>query len=130
MERILIRDARREDALVWRELRNALWPPEDHRAEIEAFFRGEMPEPLAVLLAQDERGEVVAFAELSIRSEVPGAPSGRVGYVEGLYVRPERRGLGIARQLLAASREWSREKGCGAFASDRSERFIVDPRFP
>ena len=129
MERITIRAAREADAEAWRLLRLALWPPDDHREEVAAFFRGDLAEPLVVLLAQGQDGTLVGFAELSIRAEVPGAHSDRVGYVEGLYVVPGKRGRGIARRLLAASREWARSEGCGAFASDRAERVVFDPRF-
>jgi aminoglycoside 6'-N-acetyltransferase I len=129
MERITIRAAREADAEAWRLLRVALWPPDDHREEVAAFLRGELEEPRIVLLAKIQDGTLVGFAELSIREEVPGAYSDRVGYVEGLYVVPPKRGRGIARQLLAASRKWARSEGCGAFASDRGERFVVDRRF-
>jgi len=53
-----------------------------------------------------------------------------VGYVEGMYVVPEARGLGVARALLQASRDWARAQNCTAFTSDRADRVIVDKHFP
>jgi aminoglycoside 6'-N-acetyltransferase I len=116
-------------------LRRELWPedPESHAEEIASFFAGALPEPQAVLVAQ-EGPNLIAFAELSIREDFPGLAGKRVGSVEGLdwtglYVTPAFRGCGIARTLLSASKSWARENHCDAFASDRAERIIVDPRF-
>jgi aminoglycoside 6'-N-acetyltransferase I len=105
-----------------------LWPGHDaeHREEIAAFFAGTLPEPEAVLLAEEEGSRIVAIAELSVRSDLPELDGRRVGYVEGLYVIPEVRNRGIARRLLQASREWARQQGCTGFASDRAERIVVD----
>jgi aminoglycoside 6'-N-acetyltransferase I len=129
--RIHIREVRREDAARWERLRCELWPDgaAEHAAEIESFFAGTLGEPAAGLVAEDSTGEVVGFAELSIRTELKGLESKRVGYVEGLYVRPEIRGQGVARKLMRASRNWAREQGCTAFASDRAGRIVVDRTF-
>lgn len=125
-----IRPIEPSDAATWERLRRDLWPedPESHAVEIASFFAGSLAEPQAVLVAQ-EGPNLVAFAELSIREEFPGLAGKRVGYVEGLYVTPAFRGRGIARTLLSASKSWARENHCDAFASDRAERIIVDPRF-
>lgn len=124
-----IRGITPEDAGTWSELRGDLWPGEDHRPEVDAFFRGELSEPLEVRVAEDDSGTVVGFVELSIRSEVPGTSSARVGFIEGLYVVPAHRGKGVTRMLLASAREWAYERRCEAFASDRADRFIVDRGF-
>jgi aminoglycoside 6'-N-acetyltransferase I len=125
--KVAIRSITRGDAPRWEELRCALWPGHDaeHREEIAAFFAGTLPEPEAVLLAEEEGGRIVAMAELSVRSDLPELGR-RVGYVEGLYVIPEVRNRGIARRLLQASREWARQQGCTVLASDRAERIVVD----
>jgi aminoglycoside 6'-N-acetyltransferase I len=128
---VAIRSITRGDAPRWEELRCALWPGHDaeHRQEIAAFFAGTLPEPGAVLLAEEEGGRIVAIAELSVRSDLPELDGRRVGYVEGLYVIPEVRNRGIARRLLQASREWARQQACTVFASDRAERIVVDRSF-
>jgi aminoglycoside 6'-N-acetyltransferase I len=128
---VRIRPITREDASIWERLRCALWPDggEDHAPEIAAFFCGKLKEPMAVLLAEIQGGGIAAFAELSIRTDIPGHEAKRVGYVEGLYVIPELRHQGIARQLLQACRQWAREQECVAFASDRAERIVVDRTF-
>src|SRR5262249_54259316 len=123
-----IRLAISTDAPTWARLRQDLWPEADdtHKREVEQYFRGELLEPLAVLLAKSDEGEMIGFAELSIRPDVPGCWSGHVGYLEGLYVVPERRHRGVARALVRASRDWARRQGCGEFASDRAGRFAID----
>jgi len=127
---MIVRHIRPSDAATWESMRRDLWPedPESHAAEIAAFFAGTLAEPQAVLVAQED-STLVAFAELSIRDDIPGLAGKRVGYVEGLYVLRTFRARGIARTLLAAGKSWARENHCEAFASDRAERIIVDPRF-
>ena len=128
---VQIRPVVREDAAVWEALRCAHWPDgaADHGPEIASFFAGTLPEPLAVLVAVVPSGAIVGFTELSIRTDLPGMEGTRAGYVEGLYLRPEFRGRGIARQLLRASRAWAHEQGCAAFASDRAGRLIIGANF-
>ena len=43
-----------------------------------------------------------------------------VGYLEGIYVRPEYRRQGWVRRLLEAGQDWVRSLGCREFASDCS----------
>ena len=63
-------------------------------------------------------GEVIGFAELSIRNLVDSCETDRVGYLEGLYVVPASRRRGIARALILASERWAASQGCSEFASD------------
>jgi aminoglycoside 6'-N-acetyltransferase I len=109
-------------------MRRDLWPDGagDHATEIAMFFAGSLKEPLAVLVVANPTGTIVGVAELSIRADLPGMEGKRVGYLEGLYIRPEVRHRGIVRRLLHASRNWARQQGCTAFASDRAGRIIID----
>lgn len=126
-----IRRIRPEDSELWSRLRSALWPEgqDDHAPEIAAFFAGKLPDVAEVLFAEDQRGRVVAYAELSIRTDLPTLIGKRAGYVEALYVVPEARGSGVTRALLQASRKWARQVQCDEFASDRAERVIIDHSF-
>ncbi len=96
-----------------------LWPEgaENHGPEIDRFLAGHAAEPRAVMVAA-EGGTLVGFAELSIRPCAEGCATDRVAYLEGWFVREERRGEGIGRAMLAASEDWARSSGCAEFASD------------
>ncbi len=129
---LTIRPVRPADAESWERLRGDLWPDgrADHRREIASFFAGTLAEPVAVLVGENSEGRIIALVELSIRTDLPSLVGIRTGYVEGLYVVPEKRGRGITRFLLRASVDWVRAQQCTAFASDRAGRVIIDPRFP
>jgi aminoglycoside 6'-N-acetyltransferase I len=128
---ILVRPVTAADIPIWEELRCAHWPDgaSDHAEEIAAFFAGTLEEPDAVLIAEDESHTIIAFAELSIRTDLPGLEGQRAGYVEGLYIRPAVRGGNAARRLLQESRRWARQQSCTIFASDRAERIVIDRSF-
>ncbi len=101
-------------------MRTELWPDgaADHASEIAAFFAGSASMPLAVLIACDEEGAAVGFAELSIRNYAESAISDRVAYLEGWYVDPAARRRGVGRALIAAAEGWARSQGCREFGSD------------
>jgi aminoglycoside 6'-N-acetyltransferase I len=115
-----VRHATGADAAAWLRMRNALWPAEtsSHAREIEQFFAGALKMPLAVLIAEDERGTPAGFAELSIRAYAEDCLTDRVAYLEGWYVEPAARRQGMGRALVAAAEEWGRQQGCTEFASD------------
>jgi aminoglycoside 6'-N-acetyltransferase I len=100
-------------------LAEALWPNEDaedlrtHFADIVQSDRWQ------TILCKTDSGEVIAFANLSIHYEyVEGSESSPVGYVEGIYVNPEYRKQGVAKELVRIGEEWSRLRGCSEYASD------------
>ena len=116
-----VRQGEPRHAASWLRLRSALWPDgpvEEHRENIERYFEGRLRNPVAVFLAEDDAGQAVGFAELSIRLYAEGCLSDRVAYLEGWYVEPERRNQGIGRALIAAAEASGREQGCTEFASD------------
>ena len=118
---VQVRSATPNDAPVWLRLRQALWPEQAeawHAAEIERFFAGHLQMPLAVLLAHNNTGTVLGFAELSVRAYAEDCETDRVAYLEGWYVVPEARRTGVGRTLIQAAEQWGRAQGCSEFASD------------
>lgn len=98
----------------WLALRVALWPGSDMD---ETLLNA--PERNLVLTFNDANGHAVGFAEASIRKDyVNGTSTSPVAFLEGLYVAPASRGLGIARQLVAAVEQWAGKMGCTELASD------------
>ena len=116
----MIRPVVADDRKSWERMRQALWPSAtgEHAAEIEEFFAGRLREPLEVLIAFDERGEAVGFIELSIRAQAEGCDTDRIAYVEGWYVEPASRRLGVGTELMRAAEAWGRSQGCAELASD------------
>ncbi len=115
-----IESATPADRDVWIAMREELWPDSraTHAAEVDRFFSGQAREPLAVLIAKDHDQHALGFAELSIRPYAEGCGTDRVAFLEGWFVRPDARGRGVGRALIAASEEWARSQGCSEFASD------------
>lgn len=97
-----------------------LWPDaprEEHAEEISPILATNLcgTLPAAVFLTADNTG----FLQVGLRSHADGCdPAQPVGFIEGLYVREEARKHGIARTLLQAAEEWSRNQGAKEMASD------------
>jgi aminoglycoside 6'-N-acetyltransferase I len=118
---ITVRPARPADASEWARLRTALWPesPDDHPPEIAAYF--EDPPTWAVcLLAEEPDGRIAGFAEMGLRNYAEGCATSPVGYLEGIWVEPDRRDSGVGRALVEAGAGWARSLGCRELASDRA----------
>jgi aminoglycoside 6'-N-acetyltransferase I len=121
IDNVRVRSATPGDAAAWLRMREALWPDDgaaSHAGEIEQYFAGKLRMPLEVLVAVDEQGSTVGFAELSIRSYAEDCLTDHVGYLEGWYVAPAARRMGVGRALVAAAERWARARGCTEFASD------------
>src|SRR5262245_787474 len=119
--RVSVSSARQTDTADWLRMREALWPSESgqsHDAEVEQYFAGQLQMPLEVLIARDETGRAIGFAELSIRAYAEDCVTDRVAYLEGWYVIPNARRLGVGRALVEAAEQWARRQGCTEFASD------------
>ena len=92
-----IRSATKEDTESWVRMRESLWPDYDgvwHAIEVDKYFAGKLSMPLEVLIAVDESGRAMGFAELSIRAYAEGCLTERVAYLEGWYVEPDARRRG------------------------------------
>jgi aminoglycoside 6'-N-acetyltransferase I len=104
----------------WLRLRGEFIPELDPRQQsefLQAFARSSPA--FSAFIASDQKGSATGFAEVSVRSDyVNGCHHRPALYLEGIFVRPECRGQGIARELCAAAEQWGRERGCREFASD------------
>lgn len=117
---MLLRSIQQSDSADWERMRQQLWPSPagEHAAEIELFFRGDRRNPSEVLIAIEESGRAVGFAELSIRPYAEGCYSGRVAYLEGWFVEGPHRRKGVGGALVKEAEGWARAQGCTEFASD------------
>ena len=118
---ITVRSVIPDDADAWLRMRCALYDDAEEaelRQEIEDFIAGRAEEPKAVLIAEDDESRKVGLAELSIRPCAEGCTTNRVAYLEGWYVDPDARGMGVGGLLVKGAEEWGRSQGCTELASD------------
>ena len=113
-----IRQADRNDLPILAQLACLLWPHhsiEEMQADLGAIL--DKPDAAFFLAMAEERA--VGFAQCQLRHDyVEGTENSPVGYLEGIYVMPGHRGMGIAKQLLCACESWARSRNCMEFASD------------
>ena len=104
----------------WLGLRQALWPQASaQELRLEAASMLDRPDDAVAFVARDEHGNVVAFAEATLRRDyVNGCSTSPVAFLEGIYVHPQRRNRGLARLLCNAVSDWAAGLGCTEFASD------------
>lgn len=99
-------------------MRHALWPHlsvEEHKAELESGAS----DAAATFIALSPEGRPVGFVEATIRTDyVNGCSTSPVVFVEGLYVAPDFRRRGLARELVRQVENWGQEAGCRELASD------------
>jgi imidazolonepropionase-like amidohydrolase/GNAT superfamily N-acetyltransferase len=119
-----IRKARSSDLERLAAMRAALWPEdtaEGHGEELKVILSGAWPGvyPFAIFVAETDGGEVVGFADVTLRSYADGCdPARPVGYLEGWFVEEAHRRQGIGALLMQASEEWAKVQGCVEMASD------------
>ena len=114
----MIRKAEEQDLKSAAALAAELWP-EHTPAELLPEFRVLLESGEGALFLASENGREAGFAQVQLRRDyVEGTETSPVGYLEGVYVRAEFRGRGVAKALLKACEAWAAERGCREFASD------------
>jgi len=95
--------------------------PEVAAEEQRLFLRKFAGESAAfrAFVARDPQAGLLGFAEVAVRTDfVNGCEHRPALFLEGIYVRPEHRGRGVARALCEAAERWGLQQGCREFASD------------
>ncbi len=104
----------------WLGLRQALWPegvPAEHIAEMQFFL--DHPGRFFQLVAYEGDNQPAGFVEAALRGDyVNGTDSSPVAFLEGLYVAPAYRRMGIGTLLIAAVISWAKACDCTELASD------------
>lgn len=114
----MIKQATQQDALATATLALLLWPNHSLEAFAEEMAQLLKEDNAAIFLAYDQ-AKAIGFAQCQLRTDyVEGTNSSPVGYLEGLFVMPDYRQQGYARQLVVHCEQWAKNKGCQAFASD------------
>ena len=107
-----------DNAKEWAILCTELFPDEDDNTVsewIEEWQSGDLPHEFIYCVDN----KAVAFISLALRHDyVEGTDSSPVGYIEGIYVQPNYRKRGIARELVEYAKKWALQQGCTELASD------------
>lgn len=113
-----IRQASISDLEAVAHLAQLLWG-EDRREELQNEFAELLPrDDVGIFLAM-HNDEPIGFAQCQLRYDyVEGTQTSPVGYLEGIFVKENRRRQGVARDLVVACQAWAKTKGCTEFASD------------
>jgi aminoglycoside 6'-N-acetyltransferase I len=114
-----VRDLRPDERAAWLRFRERLWPDVANAQlrEEQDHILGD-PASNGVLVAAAPDGELIGFAEVSIREWAEGCATRPVGYLEAWYVEDGRRRAGVGRLLIEAAERWARERGCLEMGSD------------
>lgn len=66
-----------------------------------------------------EECQITGFAYFSLRRDyVEGTSTSPIGYLEGIYIKPNYRNKGFGKQLIEKGLIWAKLKRCKEFASD------------
>lgn len=107
-----------EDADTVAGLALLLWP-DNSLPELVSDFKELLLSDRAAVFLIVCNGEPAGFGQCQLRYDyVEGTQTSPVGYLEGIFVKPEYRRRGYARRLLSACEQWAKSMGCREFASD------------
>lgn len=114
----MIRQASIEDSAAVAKLALLLWPGHESGA-LREEMEGILSDENAAVFLAFRGGVPVGFAQCALRFDyVEGTASSPVGYLEGVYVAPDCRKQGLAKELLARGEAWAKSRGCTEFGSD------------
>lgn len=95
-----------------------LWPDNSYE-ELFEDLKKLMDKYKNIFLLSVTDGIISGFIHMSIRTDyVEGAHSSPVGYIEGIYVKPQFRRRGVGRLLVKGGEAWAKAKGCSQVGSD------------
>jgi aminoglycoside 6'-N-acetyltransferase I len=109
----------------WLKLRYDLWSyhtSEELVDEMREIFKEIDVKPVFFAV---ENNTVYGFIELSVHDEAPGCFTTKIGFIEGWYVKPEYRKLGVGKALVEVGERWAKNIGCKEMASDTTERYPI-----
>ncbi len=114
---ISVRSIGSDDRDKWFEMRKGIWPETPDNYLIFDMDRILASENDVVFFAFSGGG-LAGMIEASMRDYGEGCETSPVGYIEGWFVYPEMRGMGVAGELARAAEDWARSRGCTEMASD------------
>ena len=117
-----IRPVKPTDRNEWGRMRTRLFSNPDPQ-EIDDWFDaaergGTSRVGVAVIVADRGDGLLAGFVEIGSRNYAEGCETTPVAYLEGWYVDPDVRRIGLGAELLKAAETWALAHGFSEIASD------------
>jgi len=96
-----------------------LWK-DSSAGELEALLKSASEtNKTKIIMALSSHNQPAGFAVFTIRTDyVEGAIQSPTGYLEGIYVEPDYRLTGIAKEMIHIGEEWCKNHGCRQIGSD------------
>ncbi|MBP1853378.1 aminoglycoside 6'-N-acetyltransferase [Rhizobium halophytocola] len=119
--KLSISQANETDLNDWLPLRQALWGEETEPKRLKETMRElvRRGDRYCIFLARGPAGKALGFAEASLRLDyVNGCETSPVAFLEGIFVVPDARRGGCARQLVEAVTAWAMARGVSELAAD------------
>lgn len=96
-----------------------LWTDFDKSELEELLKRTSESKKTKIIMANELSKKGIGFSIFSIRTDyVEGAEKSPTGYLEGIFVEPESRKMGIAKKFIQLGEEWCKENACTQIGSD------------
>lgn len=107
------------DHAEWLRMRRALWPeitPDAETADAAGWLA--RADSVVIVAVRPGGAGLAGFAELAERPYADGCDTSPVAFLEGWYVDPDARRLGVGAALVRTGEEWARTRGYHELASD------------
>ena len=118
-EKIIFKEYQKTDFSSLLEMSLKLWS-DFGKSELEELLkRNSESKKTKIMLAKNLSNKDVGFSIFTIRTDyVEGAEKSPTGYLEGIFVEPESRKIGIAKKFIQLGEAWCKENGCTQLGSD------------
>lgn len=118
-EKITFKEFEKTDFASLLEMSLKLWIDFDESKLEELLRQTTESQKTKILIAKNLTKKDVGFSIFSIRTDyVEGADKSPTGYLEGIFVEPEYRKIGIAKEFIQHGEQWCKENGCTQLGSD------------
>ena len=116
---ILFKEFEETDFSALLEMSLKLWTDFDKSKLEELLKQSSKSKKTKIIMAKNLSKKAIGFSIFSIRTDyVEGAEKSPTGYLEGIFIEPKSRKMGIAKKLIQLGEEWCKENGCTQIGSD------------
>ncbi|HEM5161008.1 TPA: GNAT family N-acetyltransferase [Streptococcus suis] len=121
-----IRAVNEQTLSIWASFASQVWQTNE-QVLIEKFSNNEFP---FEFLYYSQSEEPIAWISLSLRHDyVEGCQVGPVAYLEGIFISPNYRSQGIAKELLNFAEHWAKSQGISQLGSDAELDNLLSQKF-